>query len=265
MPGRKRKEAPAEKEAPETPEAPASRRRSQRIGSTGQKSKYFEPASDSDSPKNETSSAKPRSKGRPPKKAKTKQPEPESDQDEAEYSNEAQDLEHKAEASDDDFDEEAPPKVTFIPLIKMRDEGGIEYADDKLHPNTLAFLTDLKANYKRTWLKGSLPQLPYYVASPSPNSTNPSFSAHDQEYRRALKDWETYVTTLTDKLVALDPTIPELPFKDVNFRIYRDIRFSNDPTPYKVCISPSPFSLFPFPTRPHTHMSCHVMLCYIIL
>jgi uncharacterized protein (DUF2461 family) len=45
-----------------------------------------------------------------------------------------------------------------------------------------------------------------------------------------------------DKIIAADPTIPELPFKDVNFRIYRDIRFSNDPTPYKV---PSPLPLSP--------------------
>ena len=40
---------------------------------------------------------------------------------------------------------------------------------------------------------------------------------------------------MTQKIIELDETIPELPFKDVNFRIYRDIRFSNDPTPYKVC------------------------------
>jgi uncharacterized protein (DUF2461 family) len=39
---------------------------------------------------------------------------------------------------------------------------------------------------------------------------------------------------LTQKIIEVDETIPELPFKDVNFRIYRDIRFSNDPTPYKV-------------------------------
>jgi len=39
---------------------------------------------------------------------------------------------------------------------------------------------------------------------------------------------------MTEKIVEVDDTIPELPFKDVNFRIYRDIRFSNDPTPYKV-------------------------------
>lgn len=30
-----------------------------------------------------------------------------------------------------------------------------------------------------------------------------------------------------------DPTVPELPIKDIIFRIYRDIRFSPDPTPYK--------------------------------
>lgn len=39
--------------------------------------------------------------------------------------------------------------------------------------------------------------------------------------------------TLTTKVIAEDPTIPELPTRDVVFRIYRDIRFSKDPTPYK--------------------------------
>lgn len=32
----------------------------------------------------------------------------------------------------------------------------------------------------------------------------------------------------------VDETIPELPSKDITFRIYRDTRFSKDPTPYKV-------------------------------
>jgi len=85
-----------------------------------------------------------------------------------------------------------------------------------VHPNTLAFLKDLKAHNQRDWLK-----------------------LHDKEYRRSLKDWESYVETMTEKVIAADETIPELPFKDVNFRIYRDIRFSNDPTPYKVLYPPS--------------------------
>lgn len=40
--------------------------------------------------------------------------------------------------------------------------------------------------------------------------------------------------TLTEKIIEADETVPELPLKDVIFRIYRDIRFSKDPTPYKV-------------------------------
>jgi uncharacterized protein (TIGR02453 family) len=34
-------------------------------------------------------------------------------------------------------------------------------------------------------------------------------------------------------IIDIDETIPELPAKDVSFRIHRDIRFSKDPTPYK--------------------------------
>lgn len=57
------------------------------------------------------------------------------------------------EDSDEELDEDAPPKVTFIPLPKLRDAGGIEYVDHRLHQNTLEFLKDLKANNRRPWLK----------------------------------------------------------------------------------------------------------------
>ncbi|KAK5987905.1 hypothetical protein PT974_12041 [Cladobotryum mycophilum] len=119
-----------------------------------------------------------------------------------------------AEEDDDDDDDEGVRKVEIIPLEKMRDDGGVEYEDDKLHKNTLLFLRDLKANNKRPWLK-----------------------AHDGEYRRSLKDWQTFVEATTAKLIEVDETIPELPAKDVIFRIHRDIRFSKDPTPYKAHFS----------------------------
>ena len=57
---------------------------------------------------------------------------------------------------------------------------------------------------------------------------------NDKEYRRALEDWKSYVLTLQDKVIEADETIPELPFKDLNFRVYRDTRFSKNPLPYKV-------------------------------
>lgn len=57
------------------------------------------------------------------------------------------------------------------------------------------------------------------------------------EFRRAEKDFKSYVVTLRDKLMQIDPTIADLPLKDVIFRIYRDSRFTKDPTPYKVSSS----------------------------
>jgi len=111
---------------------------------------------------------------------------------------------------DEDEDDDEESRVTFIPLPKLRDEGGIDYEPERIHPNTLAFLKDLKANNKRSWLK-----------------------LHDAEYRRSLKDWESFVESITEKITEVDETVPELPLKDVIFRIYRDVRFSKDPTPYK--------------------------------
>lgn len=59
-------------------------------------------------------------------------------------------------------------------------------------------------------------------------------AAHDGEYRRAWKDWISFVERTTETIIEADETIPELPAKDLIFRIYRDIRFSKNPTPYKV-------------------------------
>ena len=61
--------------------------------------------------------------------------------------------------------------------------------------------------------------------------------ANDREFRRAQQDWESFVMSFTSKLSSLDFTIPELPARDVIFRIYRDTRFSKDPTPYKVSLN----------------------------
>ncbi|KAI2463861.1 hypothetical protein F4781DRAFT_414981 [Annulohypoxylon bovei var. microspora] len=111
---------------------------------------------------------------------------------------------------DDDDDEDEDNRITFIPAVRLRDTDGIDYEDERVHKNTFLFLKDLKVNNNRSWLK-----------------------ANDREYRRSLKDWESFVETLTEKIIEVDDTIPELPVKDVVFRIYRDVRFSKDQTPYK--------------------------------
>ncbi|KAI9060058.1 hypothetical protein FKP32DRAFT_1595808 [Trametes sanguinea] len=65
------------------------------------------------------------------------------------------------------------------------------------------------------------------------------FKLHEPVYRLAESEWKAFVEEFTDLLVEVDPQIPHLPPKDVIHRIYRDVRFSNDKTPYKTGFSAS--------------------------
>ena len=67
------------------------------------------------------------------------------------------------EEDDNDDDEDEDARVTVIPIAKLRSTDGIEYADDRLHKNSLLFLKDLKANNRRPWLKGT-----HYFSFPTP-------------------------------------------------------------------------------------------------
>lgn len=130
------------------------RRTSRRISSTPKKSRYFE---DSET---EDVDLPPKKRGRPSTKPKLQKEESEEqykDEDsEEDYQEEPEENEPEEEEEEDD--EDAPPRVTFIPLEKMRDTGGVDYEDFKIHNNTLLFLRDLKANNKRPWLKCKLGQ-----------------------------------------------------------------------------------------------------------
>ncbi|KAK8031031.1 hypothetical protein PG990_000765 [Apiospora arundinis] len=184
------------------PSLPAKRGRGRPPGKSPKAAKKAKDEDESDAPP-------PRKRGRPSKAAATPKATPKAaskGRAKAAAASEDEDLDD--DDDDDEFDEEN--RVTFEPLPQLRDDGGIEYEDTRIHPNTMAFLKDLKANNKRSWLK-----------------------ARDPEFRRSLKDWDSFVETLTEKITEADETIPELPLKDVVFRIYRDIRFSKDPTPYK--------------------------------
>ncbi|KAJ1301227.1 hypothetical protein OPQ81_003636 [Rhizoctonia solani] len=63
------------------------------------------------------------------------------------------------------------------------------------------------------------------------------FKLHEPVYRLAEKEWADFVDAWVTTLVEIDDQIPPLPPKDVIHRIYRDMRFSNDKTPYKVHLS----------------------------
>lgn len=38
---------------------------------------------------------------------------------------------------------------------------------------------------------------------------------HDPDFRQAEKDWHSFVENMTETLITIDDTIPELPIKDV--------------------------------------------------
>ncbi|KZP20320.1 hypothetical protein FIBSPDRAFT_696207, partial [Athelia psychrophila] len=66
------------------------------------------------------------------------------------------------------------------------------------------------------------------------------FHLFEPVYRLAEKEWKDFVEEFTNIIVdEVDSQIPHLPPKDVIHRIYRDVRFSNDKTPYKQNFSAS--------------------------
>ncbi|WP_128330826.1 DUF2461 domain-containing protein [Apibacter sp. HY039] len=79
-----------------------------------------------------------------------------------------------------------------------------------LHKKTLKFLKSLKKNNNREW-----------------------FSENKDWYETSRLDFENLVKDLQIGLSELDITIKYLNPKKCIFRIYRDIRFSPDKTPYK--------------------------------
>lgn len=72
------------------------------------------------------------------------------------------------------------------------------------------FLSELKKNNNREW-----------------------FTANKKKYESARQEFNTMIETLIPALAAKDPQLSNLQVKDTVFRIYRDIRFSKDKTPYK--------------------------------
>lgn len=79
-----------------------------------------------------------------------------------------------------------------------------------LHKQTVTFLTQLADNNNKTW-----------------------FDDHRETYATAKQDFEDTINKLLEELSVLEPALREQKAKDCVFRIFRDVRFSKDKTPYK--------------------------------
>jgi uncharacterized protein (TIGR02453 family) len=85
-----------------------------------------------------------------------------------------------------------------------------------LQPSTLKFLKSLRLNNNKVW-----------------------FDEHKTEYQAAKADFESMVQQLIDGLARQDAAMQGLTVKDCVFRIYKDVRFSKDKTPYKTNLGAS--------------------------
>ncbi|KAJ6122161.1 hypothetical protein N7512_004626 [Penicillium capsulatum] len=250
MPRRASRAAPASPEAPAPAPGASKRRASARLSAseaevkrvksnrdlkdsvktTAERSKYFEPESSAESDLDSSDAAGEDSGSAYDEQEAERSPTPDSQPDDASDNEEASTRPRAKGKQSRTGPESAgknkelwregvrtglgPGKEVFIPKPKARDAGNVPYVDEKLHPNTKLFLLDLAENNDREW-----------------------FKAHDPDYRAAKKDFETFVDTLTPKIIDKDATVPELPVKDLVFRIHRDTRFSKNPLPYKIHMS----------------------------
>lgn len=76
--------------------------------------------------------------------------------------------------------------------------------------NTLSFLEDLTRNNNRDW-----------------------FNENKKAYQNALDTFRAFIGTILVGISKTDPSVGSLEAKDCIFRIYKDVRFSKDKTPYK--------------------------------
>jgi len=77
--------------------------------------------------------------------------------------------------------------------------------------NVIPFLENLKNNNNRDW-----------------------FKANKKPYLEAKDEFEAFINVLIPKLGDIDKDIAGLEPKQCIFRIYRDVRFSKDKSPYKI-------------------------------
>ena len=74
----------------------------------------------------------------------------------------------------------------------------------------LAFLRELSCHNDRNW-----------------------FLEHKDDYKRAKERFDAFALELLAQIRKFDPAIGDLGLSDITYRIYRDVRFSADKSPYK--------------------------------
>lgn len=72
-----------------------------------------------------------------------------------------------------------------------------------------------------------------FLVELSEHNNKPWFDAHKSMYQDALADAQVFSEALITGISKFDKSVSGLTVKDCTYRIYRDLRFSLDKTPYK--------------------------------
>lgn len=73
----------------------------------------------------------------------------------------------------------------------------------------------------------------HFLKEIAANNNRPWFQEHKEEYDACKADFEDGVAQAITRLAVFDPDIAHLTPKDCCYRFYRDVRFSEDKSPYK--------------------------------
>lgn len=72
-----------------------------------------------------------------------------------------------------------------------------------------------------------------YLLNLRENNNRDWFHANKDQYNQAKKDFEQFIELSIEQIKIIDPSVAGNNPKDCIFRIFRDVRFSNDKRPYK--------------------------------
>lgn len=72
-----------------------------------------------------------------------------------------------------------------------------------------------------------------FLAQLSENNNREWFTAHKEQYKACDRRLKEFAAKLINGIAAFDPSVAGLTVADCTYRIYRDIRFSHDKSPYK--------------------------------
>lgn len=106
---------------------------------------------------------------------------------------------------------ELDPSIVVADGVLSRERRRLLANTSVILPTTMEFLSDLRANNDREWFEEN----------------------KAGRYTHALANFKAFMTAWVPRASEVDWQLPHLPTKDLVHRIYRDVRFSKDKTPYK--------------------------------